>query len=191
MLKFAHVRFITSALDGSEFPHLKGSRSGPLPEIALVGRSNVGKSSLLNALLGARIAKTSSTPGKTQRINFFLIDELLLLADLPGYGFSKAPAEEIERWSWSIDEYLNTRTTLRALLLLVDIRRGFGPQDRAMQEWAASKQIPLLVIFTKRDKLKAPEVKQIVSAQPEAIAFCKTNPQDRRILIDRLNELLK
>ena len=115
------ARFLLSTL--TEFPTLKDPRGKPLPEIALVGRSNVGKSSLINHLLGQKkMAKTSATPGKTQLLNFFLVDEQFLLVDLPGYGYAKAPPGEIEKWSHAIDAYINGRPTLRLILLLVDSR---------------------------------------------------------------------
>ena len=186
MLKFERAKFLLSALHPSEFPRMKDDKGRPLIEIAIAGRSNVGKSTLINALFKTKsLAKASNTPGKTQRILFFLIDESALLVDLPGYGYAKAPKEEIQSWSQAIDEYLNHRETLKLVLLLVDIRREPSKEDRAMMEWAAAKQIPLLVIFTKRDKLNKSD-----PLPPHGFPFSSREPEDRKRLIRKINELL-
>ena len=162
-MNFTQGQFIISALNPDEFPHLKSPSGKMLPEIAFAGRSNAGKSSFINALLQTKaLAKTSSTPGKTQRINFFLIDEALLLVDLPGYGFAKAPPSEVKNWSSAIDEYLNNRPSLRMVFLILDIRREPSREDVLIAEWAASKQIGLFVIFTKRDKLSEAEAEKAI-----------------------------
>ena len=160
---FQQAHFLCSALNTSELPSLKGPNGEALPEIALVGRSNAGKSSFLNALLQSKsIAKTSSTPGKTQRINFFLVDEFFLLVDLPGYGYAKAPKRQIASWSCAIDNYLNHRSHLKALLLMLDIRRNPSQEDLALIAWALSKDISLFAIFTKSDKLSDAQVAQSI-----------------------------
>lgn len=162
-MNFTLGKFLISALKPDEFPHLKSPSGKMLPEIAFAGRSNAGKSSFINALLQTKaLAKTSSTPGKTQRINFFLIDEALLLVDLPGYGFAKAPPSEVKNWSFAIDEYLNHRPSLRMVFLILDIRREPSREDLLIAEWAASKQIGLFVIFTKRDKLSDAEAEKAI-----------------------------
>ncbi len=156
---FKQATFITSALKTSELPEVKGHSGKPLDEIALVGRSNVGKSSLLNHLLQKkRLAKVSSTPGKTQRINYFLIDEALLLVDLPGYGFARVSQNVKKDWGKHIEEYLSKRTSLKALIFLLDIRRTPSEEDISLFHWASSRGIPLLIVFTKCDKLKKREI---------------------------------
>ncbi len=192
MLK--NPRFLLSTL--TEFPNLKDPRGKPLPEIALVGRSNVGKSSLINHLLGQKkLAKTSSTPGKTQLLNFFSIDEKFLLVDLPGYGFAKAPSEVIQHWSKAIDDYLNHRETLRLILLLLDSRRDLTGEDIALIQWAQHKKVPLLVILTKTDKLKEIEkeaqlkkISQQLSC--EVMAYSIFDAFARTLLTKKIQEAL-
>ncbi|MES2273846.1 MAG: ribosome biogenesis GTP-binding protein YihA/YsxC [Chlamydiota bacterium] len=153
------ARFLISTF--SEFPELKDSRGSHLFEIAFAGRSNAGKSSLINHLCRQKnLAKASSTPGKTQLLNFFIVDEQFLLVDLPGYGFAKAPSDAVDKWSSAIDVYLNARPTLRLILLLIDSRREPNAQDIQLIEWAEHAKIPLWVILTKTDKLKNAEVLQ-------------------------------
>jgi GTP-binding protein len=130
----------------------------PLPEIALAGRSNVGKSTLINRLAEQKaLAKISSTPGKTQRLQFFCYDDRLLLVDLPGYGYAKASRSVRAEWSDAIDRYLNERASLRLLLLLLDIRRTPSDEDLALSSWAKEKALPLLPVFTKTDMLSKAE----------------------------------
>lgn len=190
-MNFEKATFVTSALLPTEFPKRK------LPEIALAGRSNVGKSSLINTLFQTKtVAKTSSTPGKTQRINFFLVDDSFFLVDLPGYGYATAPKEEIQKWSQGIDDYLNQSEMLRLVLLLIDIRRQPSREDLALAKWASAKKIPLLVVFTKRDKLSDSEgeraMKESLSLLPKvtnALSFSNRNFHERRNLIKKINEV--
>lgn len=162
---FETVRFLLSALEPKEFPALKLPSGRPMPEIALVGRSNAGKSSFLNALFQSKsVAKISSTPGKTQRINFFIADESLLIVDLPGYGYAKAPRGAVAQWSRAIDEYLNNRPTLQLLILILDIRRQPSEEDLAITTWASSKKISLFVLFTKKDKLSEAEIERSIQS---------------------------
>lgn len=193
------VQFLLSALRPNEFPNLKTPQGKPMAEVAFVGRSNVGKSSFINALLQTKIAKTSSTPGKTQRINFFSIDDSFLLVDLPGYGFSKAPLSEVENWSGAIDQYLNGRPTLRLLFLLMDIRREPSEEDLMIAEWAKAKQISLFLIFTKRDKLSRLAAEQSthknLSKMKEipivgSLAVSNSNLYERELLIRKLKEMV-
>ncbi|HEX2582702.1 MAG TPA: ribosome biogenesis GTP-binding protein YihA/YsxC [Chlamydiales bacterium] len=191
-MRFEQAIFITSALLPTEFPKRK------LPEIALAGRSNVGKSSLINTLFQTKkTAKTSSTPGKTQRINFFLVDDSSFLVDLPGYGYAAAPDEEILKWSQAIDDYLNQSQMLRLILLLIDIRREPSKEDLALAEWASLKQIPVLVVFTKQDKLSEIEGKKSIEKSlsllpkvADALSISNRNVQQRRHLIQKINTLL-
>lgn len=142
------ARFVISASKPSEFP------KEDLPEIAVVGRSNVGKSSLINALVGQdRLARTSRTPGRTRLVNWFEVDGRFHLVDLPGYGYAEVSRETRESWRPLIESYLADRKTLAGVLLLIDVRRG--PQDEELDfvPWLEAKQIPIVVALTKSDKL--------------------------------------
>ena len=183
------ARFLLSTL--TEFPTLKDPRGHLLPEIAFAGRSNVGKSSLINHLLGQKkMAKTSATPGKTQLLNFFIVDEQFLLVDLPGYGFAKAPPKEVDKWSQAIDAYVNERAMLRLILLLVDSRRDFSAQDKALATWAEAKQIPVVLIFTKTDKLSSAEQANLVKKYPEAIHYSIMHNTSRHRVEKRIEQIL-
>jgi GTP-binding protein len=184
------ARFLLSTL--TEFPTLKDPQGKLLPEMALAGRSNVGKSSLINHLLEQKkLAKISATPGKTRLLNFFSVNDKFLLVDLPGYGYAKASRSEVITWSEAIDHYLNHRPTLRLILLLIDSRRGdFNDDDRALREWALHKQIPLLVILTKTDKLSASEKSALLKKHPDAIPYTIANADSRRLLEKRIEQIL-
>ena len=127
-----------------------------LPEVAFAGRSNVGKSSFLNALTNRNsLARTSNTPGRTREVNFFRLGGELMLVDLPGYGYAKAGKEEIERWNKLIEDYLRGRANLRRVCLLIDARRGIGAPDRAVMELLDKAAVVYQVVLTKVDKEKA------------------------------------
>ena len=126
-----------------------------LPEVAFAGKSNVGKSSLINAVMNRKsLARVSSQPGKTQTINFYNINDEIYVVDLPGYGFAKASEKERERWGQLIERYLNTSDALRTVFLLVDIRHPVSANDRQMFEWMAYVGYDPIVIATKSDKIK-------------------------------------
>jgi GTP-binding protein len=125
-----------------------------LPEVALAGRSNVGKSALLNRLVGRRaLARVSKTPGRTQQINFFAVDERLLLVDLPGYGFARVPLAVKDEWRALVEGYLTSRRVLRGVVVLVDLRRGIGAEDTRLLDFLAAHGIAALLVATKIDKL--------------------------------------
>jgi GTP-binding protein len=142
------VEFVKSAVKPSDYPPAK------LPEIVFSGRSNVGKSSLINILVNRkRLARTSSTPGRTQLINFFDINGSLAFVDIPGYGYAKVPGKVRDRWATMIETYLSTRETLKGLILIMDIRRNPGPLESSYVEWLARRQLPTILVLTKADKL--------------------------------------
>lgn len=159
------VELVVSAMSGSQFP-----RDG-LPEIAFVGRSNVGKSSLLNTLLlrgekrsagdaplnRSQLAHTSRTPGRTQAINFYRIDQAFYFVDLPGYGFAKVPRKVMDDWKRLADSYLSGRPQLKLVVLIVDSRHGPTALDLQMKEWLGVNQKQFLAVASKADKLKASE----------------------------------
>jgi GTP-binding protein len=148
MMRPASAQFLRSAMEPAHFP-----RDGK-PEIAFIGRSNVGKSSLLNALLGRQeMARTSSTPGKTQCINFFEIDRRYYLVDLPGYGFAKVPKSVKDAWNRLMHQYLSDRETLRLAVLLLDARHAPSEADLGMLGMLEDNAIPTLIAVTKSDKL--------------------------------------
>lgn len=144
--------FIKSAVKPRDFPPAE------LPEVAFVGRSNVGKSSLINVLAGRKaLVRTSSTPGRTQLINFFDINGLLTLVDLPGYGYAKAPPEVRKQWGPMIETYLAQRENLKAVVLILDIRRIPSDGDLDMLGWLERYNIPPIIVLTKCDKLSKTE----------------------------------
>ncbi|PIR32082.1 MAG: YihA family ribosome biogenesis GTP-binding protein [Alphaproteobacteria bacterium CG11_big_fil_rev_8_21_14_0_20_44_7] len=129
-----------------------------LPEIAFAGRSNVGKSSLINALTGRKaLARTSQTPGRTQQINFFNLDNQLLLVDLPGYGYAKASRAKIKTWNKFVNSYLKGRASLRRVFILIDSRHGLKPVDIETMEMLDEAAVSYQIVLTKSDKEKEPE----------------------------------
>lgn len=148
MLKITEANFITSA------PSLKECPTWTLPEIAMVGRSNVGKSSLINKLTNRKgLAKTSNTPGKTRLINFYEINKTFSLVDLPGYGYAKVSHSIQATWQKNLETYLSKRDNLMLIIQLIDARHGPQPNDLQMAAWLASQRLPVLVVMTKVDKL--------------------------------------
>ena len=142
-----------------------------LPEVAFAGRSNVGKSSLINALCGrSTVARTSNTPGRTQEINFFDVDGRMVLVDMPGYGFAQAPKDKVERWVRLIKGYLRGRPSLRRTILLVDSRHGLKDSDRDMMTLLDQAAVVYQVVLTKADKLKESELAEVRARTQAEIA---------------------
>jgi GTP-binding protein len=142
------AEFVTSAVKPEHYP------PPDFPEVAFAGRSNVGKSSLINALVRRKhLVKTSSTPGRTQLINFFLINSTLSLVDLPGYGYAKVPQSVKKQWGPMVETYISRRTCLKAVVLLMDIRRIPRAEESQFMEWLHHYRIPFILVLTKADKL--------------------------------------
>jgi GTP-binding protein len=147
-MKIKQSEFVISAAGESQFPE------DGLPEVALAGRSNVGKSSLLNRLLLRRnLARTSSQPGKTQTLNYYRINEVLYFVDFPGYGYAKVSKSQREAWGKLAERYLRDRKQLKLVLQLVDLRHPPSAEDRSMFEWLFHYGIPMCVVATKADKI--------------------------------------
>ena len=143
-----NARFVTSAAESKQFPPEK------LPEIAVVGRSNVGKSSLINSLVGQDgLARTSRTPGRTRLINWFDVNGMFMLVDLPGYGYAEVSRDMRESWRPLIESYLSERKTLAGVLLLIDVRRGVQDEELDFVPWLEARGTPIVVALTKADKL--------------------------------------
>lgn len=144
-----NAEFIIGAVEPELFP------AESLPEVAFLGRSNVGKSSLINRLTGVKgLARTSSTPGRTQAVQFYRVDGKWHFVDLPGYGYARVPKDFLESWKKLIESYLSGRGSLRLCLLLIDARRGWMEKDLELRRWLEHRKLPYLVVATKFDKLK-------------------------------------
>lgn len=155
MLEVKQAEFIKSSSD------LKQCPESSLPEFAFIGRSNVGKSSIINMITGRKsLARTSATPGKTRLINHFSIDNAWLLVDLPGYGFAKISRTEREKWTKMIQNYLTGRKNLKNVFLLIDSRVEPQKNDIEFMQWLNNNKLPFTLIFTKSDKLTQKELMQ-------------------------------
>ena len=142
-----------------------------LPEVAFAGRSNVGKSSLLNALLGRQgLARTSNTPGRTRELNYFLVGEGLYVVDMPGYGYARASKSLVRGWNHLIQDYLRGRTQLKRVFLLIDSRHGVKENDTATMELMDKSAMSYQLVLTKLDKLKPSEVDAVIAATAEQVA---------------------
>lgn len=171
------------------------------PEIAFAGKSNVGKSSLINALMNRKsLARTSAQPGKTQTINFYNINDAMYLTDLPGYGFAKVSQSEKEKWGKMIEKYLNTSKQLRAVFLLIDIRHDPSANDKQMYDWMVYQGFHPIIIATKLDKINRSQVQKHVKAikvglnvEPDTviIPFSATTKQGRDEIWELMDQIIE
>lgn len=171
-----------------------------LPEIAFAGKSNVGKSSLINALMNRKsLARTSSQPGKTQTINFYNINDAMYLVDLPGYGYAKVAQSEKEKWGKMIENYLHKSKQLKAVFLLIDIRHTPGANDKTMYDWIVYQGYQPIIIATKLDKLKRSQVQKALKevrtglglkAEDIVIPFSAQTKQGREEIWTLMDELI-
>jgi GTP-binding protein len=171
----------------------------PLPEVAFAGRSNVGKSSLLNSLVRRKsFARVSRTPGRTREINFFRINNGFVLVDLPGYGYARVSKEKKSEWRPLIESYLRRTSQLRGIVLLLDIRREPSDDDRAMLDFLAEVEVPTIVALTKTDKLskvaaraRAAEISRTLALEPEqVIPFSAHTGEGRVELLEAITALV-
>lgn len=166
------------------------------PQVALAGRSNVGKSTLLNRLVGQKnLAKVSSTPGKTRSLNFFLINNRFYLVDLPGYGYAKVSKSLKDEWGKLIETYLRSADKLTGLVLLLDVRRDVNDDDLQMLEWLSQRSLPVLAVVTKTDKVsrnisnrKVMEIER--NLQIPAIPFSSISGLGKDELVGSINDLI-
>lgn len=193
-MKITSAQFLTSATKPSQYP------LSELPEIAFVGRSNVGKSSLINTLVNRkRLAKTSSTPGRTQLINFFDINKQICFVDLPGYGYAKVPKSVKKEWGPMIETYLSTRKTLKGVVVIMDIRRVPRQEEMNLINWLNHFSIASILVLTKQDKLsKSQQIKQqhsiaqaFAKNKKDLILYSAKSRQGRDILWDAILSLVK
>jgi GTP-binding protein len=171
-----------------------------LPEVAFAGRSNVGKSSLLNSLVRRKsFARVSRTPGRTREINFFRINNAFVLVDLPGYGYARVSKEKKAEWKPLIQSYLRRTTQLRGIVLLLDIRREPSDDDRAMLDFLAETEVPTIVALTKKDKLtkaaaleRAAKIsRSLALASEQVIPFSSQTGEGRVELLEAITELVE
>ncbi|HEB50588.1 MAG TPA: YihA family ribosome biogenesis GTP-binding protein [Desulfobulbus sp.] len=179
-MNFSNVRFLLSAYSLGQLPE-------PVyPDIAFAGRSNVGKSSLINRLVGRRnLVKTSSRPGKTQSLNYFLVDESLYLVDLPGYGFARVSRKVQSSWQQLITGYLTGRQSLACVVVIIDLRHELKPRDRELIDWLRHHGLAYLPVYTKADKLTRNRQARNASALDAALTV---DPDERIIFSARTGQ---
>ena len=190
-MKITSAEFLNGAVSYKQYP------DSACPELAFVGRSNVGKSSLINSLLNRKkLVKTSQTPGKTQEINFFKINNDFIFADLPGYGFAKVPQSVQKRWKKMIEDYFLKRETLLVVIFIIDLRRSPSPLDLNLQQWFESCGVEYLLVGTKTDKLSQSETKKQINklnvayfngGEDRLLAYSSKSSRGRKELWSKIN----
>lgn len=189
-MRITKAKFVISAPSLKDCPELK------LPEFALIGRSNVGKSSFINALVNINgLAKTSNTPGKTKLINLFNINEQFIFADLPGYGYAKVSAKEQNQWQKSLEEYLLNRNSLKCLIQLIDSRHPVQKNDIQMTEWIKYNNLPCFCIATKVDQISRSQINKVCAdftkqLEMDVFPFCKSDNFYNKRILDKIEELI-
>lgn len=169
-MKVTQAEFVISAVGPDQYP------VDALPEIALAGRSNVGKSSLINRMINRKnLARTSSTPGKTQHLNYYRINEELYFVDLPGYGYAKVSKSQRQVWGKMIEKYLLERKELKLVLLVVDLRHPPTKDDELMYDWLKHYDIPICVVATKADKIPKSRWQKHAKQMKEGLLMRKTD----------------
>lgn len=170
-MKITQAEIVISAVGPNQYP------TDALPEIALAGRSNVGKSSFINKMIQRKsLARTSSQPGKTQTLNFYKLNEAFYFVDVPGYGYAKVAKSERERWGKFIEEYITTRENLRVVVLLVDIRHEPTKDDQQMYQWLQYIEVPRIVVATKADKIPKGKIQKHLKQVKETLQMDKETP---------------
>lgn len=192
-MKVTSAEFITSAVKRSGYPEEL------LPEVAFAGKSNVGKSSLINTLVNRKnLVRTSSSPGRTQMLNFFRINNQVNFVDFPGYGFAKVPLKVRAQWKPMVESYLKHRTTLQLVIILLDIRRVPSSDDASLIRWLESFNIPFLIVLTKTDKLsqnKCSAQQKIIQdflllKREEVICFSAVTKKGRQEILRRIMSVI-
>ncbi|MBO8168764.1 MAG: YihA family ribosome biogenesis GTP-binding protein [Thermoanaerobacteraceae bacterium] len=193
-MEIKKAEFVTSGVKMSQYPQ------GPLPEVAFAGRSNVGKSSLLNKLVRRKkLARVSKQPGRTRTINFFRVNDQFHLVDLPGYGFARVPASVKRQWGRMIEEYLSKREQLRGVVLLLDIRHKPTVDDQQMVEWLVASKVPTIFVATKADKISRGKrqkhlsvIRKTLELPPDqpVIAFSAETGEGKDVLLSGIERLI-
>lgn len=193
-MKIISAEFICSAKEDRFYP------PAGIPEIAFAGRSNVGKSSLINTLLNRkRLARTSTTPGRTQEINFFRINDKFAFVDLPGYGYAKVPESLRRQWGPMVEAYLRDRRTLRLVIVILDVRRDPSDEDMQLMHWLEFYSIHFFVVITKTDKISRNALtirKRVMSdligfsAKPDILPFSAKNGNGKELIWREIEKIL-
>lgn len=189
-MKITKGKFITSAPTLKECPQLF------LPEFALIGRSNVGKSSFINSIVGIKgLAKTSNTPGKTKLINLFNVNDMFIFADLPGYGYAKVSGKTQNQWQKSLEQYLLKRESIVSLIQLIDSRHDVQQNDLQMAQWIKYNKLPTFVIATKVDQISKSQIVPVCKKFEKVLElpvfpFCKSNSYYNQAIINKMEEYI-
>ncbi len=190
-MRIIKAEFLTSAPSIKECPELN------LPEFALIGRSNVGKSSFINAIVNINgLAKTSNTPGKTRLINLFKVNDSFVFADLPGYGYAKVSGKMQNDWQKNLEKYLLKRDSIVSLIQLIDSRHPIQANDKQMADWIRYNNLPCIVVATKVDQIKRAQIKPTCAKFEKELGlpvfpFCKSDNFYNQKIVAKIEEIIK